>query len=332
LQPLKQATIAALQRQLRQDQYHVFHFIGHGEFDPELQDGVLLFEDEIRRGVRVNGQLLRVLLNDHASLRLAILNACEGARTSRHDHFAGAAQSLVQNGIPAVIAMQFGITDKAAILFAQKFYSNLAEGHPIDAVLAETRKTIFSEVQGIEWGTPVLYMRSPTGRIFDVASASNGNGIAGGFVSPLVTPGGAHASTATDTGTAGLALVEYLTAKQNGHTPQEKTPRRPLSPDQEIFRQLYRVQACLSLLFYLDKIAETNSRPNLTELCQALGIPRPQRQHAYHGLEFLAAARLVDKSKITATAKVTYRISAPGHELVKKLSETILLGETRAVS
>ena len=53
------------------------------------------------------------------SLRLAILNACEGGRTSRLDPFAGSAQTLVQQGIPAVIAMQFEIADDVASTFAR---------------------------------------------------------------------------------------------------------------------------------------------------------------------------------------------------------------------
>ncbi|HEX2370177.1 MAG TPA: CHAT domain-containing protein, partial [Acidimicrobiia bacterium] len=63
-----------------------------------------------------------MILHGYRPLRLALLNACEGARGSASDPFAGAAQSLVQQGIPAVIAMQFPITDRAAILFAQEFY------------------------------------------------------------------------------------------------------------------------------------------------------------------------------------------------------------------
>jgi CHAT domain-containing protein len=67
--PTGQATIEALQTQLRRDEYHIFHFIGHGEFDPEQQDGILLLEDEVQRGVRVNGGLLRILLNTKYSGR-----------------------------------------------------------------------------------------------------------------------------------------------------------------------------------------------------------------------------------------------------------------------
>jgi hypothetical protein len=139
LERLEEATLTALQRRLRRGEYHVFHFIGHGGFDERTQDGMLLIEDEQGRGRPVSGQYLGMLLHDERTLRLAILNACEGARTSRTDPFAGTAQSLVQQGIPAVIAMQFEITDEAAITLAHEFYAALADGYPVDGALAEAR-------------------------------------------------------------------------------------------------------------------------------------------------------------------------------------------------
>jgi len=170
LERLEEATLAALQRRLRQAEYHIFHFIGHGGFDQQVRDGVLVLEDEAKQGRQVSGQYLGTLLHDHRPLRLVILNACEGARTSRTDPFAGTAQSLVQQGIPAVIAMQFAITDEAAITFSHEFYCAVADGYPVDAALAEARKAIFAQGNDVEWGTPVLYMRSPDGRIFDIAT------------------------------------------------------------------------------------------------------------------------------------------------------------------
>ena len=167
------ATLSELQKRLRQGQYHIFHFIGHGGFDEAEQDGVLVLQDAEGRGRRVSAQFLGTLLHDHRPLRLAVLNACEGARASRHDPFAGTAQTLVQQGIPAVIAMQFEVTDEAAICFTREFYSAIAIGYPVDAALAEARKAIFAEVSEIEWGTPVLYMRSPDGVIFEVEQVSD---------------------------------------------------------------------------------------------------------------------------------------------------------------
>ncbi len=168
LERVEPPTLETLQRLLRRGQYHIFHFIGHGGFDERAQDGVLMLEDEKGRGRMVSGSYLGTLLHDHRPLRLVLLNACEGARTSSADPFAGLAQTLVQQGIPAVIAMQFEITDEAAITFAQEFYAAIADGYPVDGALAEARKAIFAKGNDIEWGTPVYFTRTPDGRIFDV--------------------------------------------------------------------------------------------------------------------------------------------------------------------
>src|SRR5687767_2871653 len=172
IERLEAASLEALHRPLRRQTYPIFHFIGHGEFDQAQQEGVLVLEAENKRGHKVDSQFLGMLLHDHESLRVAILNACEGARTSRTDPFAGSAQSLVQQGIPAVIAMQFEIADDVASRFAHEFYGALADGYPIDASLTEARKSIFAAGREVEWGTPVLYLRAPDGRIFDIEAAN----------------------------------------------------------------------------------------------------------------------------------------------------------------
>ncbi len=167
--PEGEATLPALQRRLRQRPYHVFHYVGHGGFDEEAQDGVLILEDKERQSHAVSGQALGVLLHNERTLRLAILNACEGARASPTDPFAGTAQSLVRNRIPAVVAMQFEISDEAARTLATEFYAALADGYPVDAALAEARMAVYLQGNEREWGTPVLYMRAPDGRVFDIA-------------------------------------------------------------------------------------------------------------------------------------------------------------------
>lgn len=166
---LPRATLDALQKQLRREQYHIFHFIGHGAFDDRNHDGVLLLEDDDGHSREVSGNYLSTLLHDHPSLRLALLNACEGARTSQSDPFAGVAQQLLRQGIPAVIAMQFEISDEAAVILTKAFYEALADGYPVDGALAEARKSLYTAGNDIEWGTPVLYLRAEDGRLFDLA-------------------------------------------------------------------------------------------------------------------------------------------------------------------
>jgi hypothetical protein len=167
---VEEASLRGLQRQLRKDDYHVFHFIGHGGYDQDADDGVLLLEGEGRRGRLISGAQLGTILADEVSLRLAVLNTCEGARSSLIDPFSGVATSLIEREIPAVVGMQFEITDRAAIVFASEFYAAIADGMSVDSSVAEARKAIYADENDIEWGTPVLFMRVADGRLFDVAS------------------------------------------------------------------------------------------------------------------------------------------------------------------
>ncbi|HEX5718320.1 MAG TPA: CHAT domain-containing protein [Thermoanaerobaculia bacterium] len=165
---LERPTPAALEARLRTGEpVHVLHFVGHGGFSELRGEGVLVFEDEDGNGVPVGGQSLAYLLQDHPSLRLAVLNACNGARSSQEDTFAGTAQMLVQHGVRAVIAMQSDVMDETACGFAEKFYRALAAGLPVDACINEVRRALAAE-RNPEWGTPVLYLRATDGRLIDL--------------------------------------------------------------------------------------------------------------------------------------------------------------------
>ena len=164
LERLEKPTLAALRQRLRGQPAHILHFIGHGDFDAEQEEGSLVFENEAGQQDPVSARQLATLLHDHASLRLVFLNACHGA-AGGSSRFAGVAQKLVQQGVPTVLAMQFAIGDRTAIALSQEFYQSLCAGLPLESALAEARKAIYSEGNDFEWGTPVLFSRSPDGVI-----------------------------------------------------------------------------------------------------------------------------------------------------------------------
>ena len=162
-----------LQHAMRGGPWHIFHFIGHGGFDPRSEEGVLALADEQGKLSLMTATQMGHLLADHRSLRLALLNACEGARGDQRDLFSSTAATLARRGIPAVLAMQYEITDKAAIECTRSFYEALADGMPVDAAVSEARKAISLGIANtLEWGTPVLYMRTPDGALFEVAKKS----------------------------------------------------------------------------------------------------------------------------------------------------------------
>lgn len=168
LERLPSNTLEALQIRLQQSQYHIFHFIGHGFFDTLSNQSNLLVEDHNGKAQNVSADALVTILRDHRALRLVFLNACEGGRNSQKDIFTGMAQSLVQQGVPAVIAMQFAVTDNAAANLAPSFYRALANGYPVDAALTEARKALYVQNDTLEWATPVLFTRAPDGQLFTI--------------------------------------------------------------------------------------------------------------------------------------------------------------------
>ena len=186
---MDEATLEALRQKLLHGTFHVFHFIGHGGFDSEQGGGQLLFADSKGQSMPVSGEEIGVMLHEHRTLRLVILNACEGSVTAHDNSFSGVAQSLIQHRVPAVIAMQREITDKAAIDFSKGFYEAIVLGHPVEFAMAEARKAIFAQKNYVEWGTPTLYSRSPNGLIF-----SPPTNLQHGICRPLQPPGAAFDS------------------------------------------------------------------------------------------------------------------------------------------
>jgi hypothetical protein len=168
---LERATLPALQQEADHgENFHVFHYIGHGEYDRDTSESSLVLERADRRPHRVGGQQLGALLCGRGSLRLAVLNACETAQTAPQDPLAGVATSLLEYDVPAVVAMQFAITDDGALTFADEFYRSLASGYAVDAAVTQARRALAAH-SDVEWGTPVLFMRVADGRLFDIQPA-----------------------------------------------------------------------------------------------------------------------------------------------------------------
>jgi peptidoglycan hydrolase-like protein with peptidoglycan-binding domain len=164
---LEPASPRSLRLALRDGNYHAIHYVGHSDFT-DAGNGVIYLEDpDDGKAVEVDETLFANLLSDQNVLRLVVLNSCEGARTTLTDPYAGVATTLVQLGVPAVVAMQFEISDRAAIVFAEELYTNLiGRRDPIDASVSEARKAIYSDVDKVEWATPVLFVRDPDVELF----------------------------------------------------------------------------------------------------------------------------------------------------------------------
>ncbi len=155
----------AILKKLKDRKYHIVHYMGHGDFSGQT-GGMLLMEDEDGDNVSVSSEEFKIWMQ-HPSLRLVFLNACNTGTTGDElglHPFAGVATALISGGLPAVIAMQFPISDGAAIDFSETFYERLAQGLPVEAAVTEGRKKMLAET---EWATPVLYLRAQDGNLFE---------------------------------------------------------------------------------------------------------------------------------------------------------------------
>jgi hypothetical protein len=166
LSRLESASLATLRQDL-ETPIHVLHFIGHGGFDQSLEQAFLQFEKPDGESDPVTGVDLARVLGRQPPPALVVLNACEGGRASKTDPFGGVAQTLLRNGTSAVVAMQFRVTDEAALTFSKEFYKALASGDTVDHAVYEARLALHAKGP-LDWVNPVLYLRGPQGRIFEV--------------------------------------------------------------------------------------------------------------------------------------------------------------------
>ncbi|MFF0990237.1 CHAT domain-containing protein [Kocuria nitroreducens] len=151
-------------------EWHVVHFIGHGDFDAEQDEGVLALVGGDGRAHHVEASRFADLLHEATPMpRLVVLNSCQSAVSGSVDLFSGTASALVRGGVSAVVAMQFEITDPAAAAFARGFYSAIAAGRPVDAAVRSGRVSILGmNGHTLEWITPVLYVRGRETRLFSL--------------------------------------------------------------------------------------------------------------------------------------------------------------------
>ena len=146
---------------------HAFHFLGHGQYRDG--QGWLMLEGEDGTLLPVADTELATRLGD-TPVRLVFLAACEsavgdGSPAAGETSFRGLAASLVQAGIPAVVAMQEQINIEAAYRLTREFYRRLFLEHGmVDRALNEARALLYGQDEQ-DWGTPVLFMRLKTGQL-----------------------------------------------------------------------------------------------------------------------------------------------------------------------
>ncbi len=148
----KHATLARLKQAAKG--CHIVHFIGHGDV-VDGQARLLLVNDRGGPDWCAVSDITQCLRDQ--DVRLVCLNGC---RTAAIGAFA--------SQFPAVVGMQFRISDEAAIAFAKGLYSEIVESGQLDRAVWQGRQEIFNKPEPRDRGEyliPVLYMQSEDGQI-----------------------------------------------------------------------------------------------------------------------------------------------------------------------
>lgn len=163
----------------------VFHFSGHGRFTEDglgpalgstIGAGEIVLTDEKGGPVYVPADRFAELLRGKG-IRLAVLNACEGARRDGYQVWSGVAAALLKAGIPAVVAMQLPVYDDLAAELGGAMYRALVAGLCVDEAVVMGRIAMRAAAlkdkerrDCRDWAAPVLYLRSPGGVVFNPVS------------------------------------------------------------------------------------------------------------------------------------------------------------------
>ncbi len=160
----------------------ILHFSGHGHFEKELApggtsvqgQGWLILADEQNQAKPVSADEVQTLIVERG-VRLVVLEACESGERDSFRQGSSIAVSLLMGKVPCVVAMQFTVDDRLAAAFSEAFYEALVAGLEVDEAVAMGRAAVWNCTLGDsglvrDWGVPVLYLRTPGGRVFQPIS------------------------------------------------------------------------------------------------------------------------------------------------------------------
>jgi hypothetical protein len=166
------ATRDSFSKALNAKNYDILHFAGHGQIDDKGQGEILLREFGTGKTDRVSAMQLDNLMRG-SGIRLVVLSSCSTSAGDFGKEFAVLAKTLVEIGIPVVVANQFPITNSIAATFAGAFYQSLLQGGDADRATGKGRQFLAFNTKAVgnsavfEWGVPTLYRHVGGAQVFE---------------------------------------------------------------------------------------------------------------------------------------------------------------------
>ena len=177
-----------LKEKLLENKYHILHYSGHGSYKDG--EGSLALEDPVTGRLKeadaaaINAVLKEAHQKGHRP-DLLVLSACQTAEGMETANMGGVANTLLQGGVPAVVAMSASILDNCATHFAAAFYEQLSQGFPLAAAfrtaiaaLQDFEIKVFNPAQhGLapgQWLIPQLLLCQEVGTLIDKNAPQTG--------------------------------------------------------------------------------------------------------------------------------------------------------------
>lgn len=178
LKVLRPPSFQEFERELNNNKglYHIVHFDGHGEFDPNsvgfqhsfggAGQGLLVFENPDGSPQHITAAQIAQSLTD-CGVPIFVLNACKSAQEGS-EPFSSVATRLVAEGAKGVVAMAYSVYAVGAKHFIGRLYEQLVLGKSLAEAVAAGRLEMLNQrlrpspkgdLPLQDWLVPVLYQQ-----------------------------------------------------------------------------------------------------------------------------------------------------------------------------
>ena len=183
------ASTENIRRHLSNGGFHVLHLFAHGASPDQGAAASVVLESGDGEAIAAGAAEIGAIVGGLPRLRLVVLAGTGGVEADSGRPVARApsselidlAPSILERGIPAVVAMQGRLDDEAGRLFVSTFYAHLVTSKDglVDQAINQARQKIFHKRRETwAWTAPVLFLRgsgvlfAPAGLAERVAPAS----------------------------------------------------------------------------------------------------------------------------------------------------------------
>ncbi|HEU4349733.1 MAG TPA: CHAT domain-containing protein [Actinoplanes sp.] len=142
----------------------IVHLIGHGRWDAQASHAVLELrsdENPTRTAEVTASEILGALARNSPLPVAAVVNACETG-VAFSEGGAPFAATLVEGGVPIVIAMAGDVADTACRVFSRSVAAAVSDGLPLSWAVREGRRAAFrrglTDLNPLDWALPALFV------------------------------------------------------------------------------------------------------------------------------------------------------------------------------